>query len=293
MNECPTSRRPLSEPSELTTNFGLMPEQLPARTARRWQTFSGRPCVATSRRPSAPTLEAPIDLRGSTVGGDYSAAEDGTFRLTMGSQSLLHLGATPSPGRFNTTALHSGVVAIQWHAVFDDAMRSSDVVAVWAAVEDFLGRPGTTAELSAARRAANQYAAVSNVQILRVRAPLGGRGDRSVLMLARADADFDDSDRLRDIALASPPRQRRRPQGRRTSNVAQRAETVAANLTKLAGTTRRLSAGQLDPSHAAALAEDIAAALPDLVQFQRRLRLRGETLQPTAGAVASSLVRAD
>ena len=41
------------------------------------------------------------------------------------------------------------------------------------------------------------------------------------------------------------------------------------------------------------LAEDIAAALPDLVQFQRRLRLRGETLQPTAGAVASSLVRAD
>jgi len=57
--------------------------------------------------------------------------------------------------------------------------------------------------------------------------------------------------------------------------VAQRVETLTATLTKLARTTHVLSAGQLEPNHAAALAADIAAALPDLVEFQRRLRLRG------------------
>lgn len=199
----------------------------------------------------------------------------------MGLEHVCGVSALTSAVPINTTHLHSGVVAVHWHAVFDDALRSADVIAIWATVEGFLGRTATTAELSAARRAANRHAAVSNVQILRVMAPLGGRGDRSVLMLARADADVSDTDRLRDIALASPPRQRRPHQGRGTLNVAQRAETLTATLTKLARTTQMLSAAQLDPSHAAALAEDIAAALPDLVQFQRRLRLHGQRDEPT------------
>jgi len=39
---------------------------------------------------------------------------------------------------------------------------------------------------------------------------------------------------------------------------------------------RLLRVVQLGPAHAAALAEAVAAVLPDLVQFQQRLRLRGE-----------------
>ena len=58
-----------------------------------------------------------------------------------------------------------------------------------------------------------------------------------------------------------------------------RSATPAPHSTTLAGSARAarlLRVVQLGPAHAAALAEAVAAVLPDLVQFQQRLRLRGE-----------------
>jgi hypothetical protein len=58
-----------------------------------------------------------------------------------------------------------------------------------------------------------------------------------------------------------------------------RSATQAPHSTTLARSARAarlLSVVQLGPARAAALAEAVAAVLPDLVQFQQRLRLRGE-----------------
>lgn len=181
--------------------------------------------------------------------------------------------APPLP---HTTALASGVVAVQWHAVFDDALRSAAIIAVGAAVRDYVRRTPTEAELSAARRAANRYATTSNVQLVRVSAPMGGRGIRTVLLLARADADLGDPERLRDIATG---RSRPAHQGKGTRNVSQRAETLVTTLTKAARTARLLSAGQLEPDHAAALSSEMAVVLPDLLHLQQRLHLQGQRHQ--------------
>lgn len=73
---------------------------------------------------------------------------------------------------------------IQWHRVFDDALRSSDVVAVARTAAAYLGREPTRSELTAARRAANSHAEVSNSQVLHARGSQNGRAVH-VLLLAR------------------------------------------------------------------------------------------------------------
>ena len=57
---------------------------------------------------------------------------------------------------------------IQWHQVFDEALRRADVIAVARVVAIFLGRPPTRSELSAARRSASSYARANDVQVLHV-----------------------------------------------------------------------------------------------------------------------------
>ena len=89
---------------------------------------------------------------------------------------------------------------VRWFRVFDQALRSSEVIAVWRVVKDHLERPLTRGELTAARRAANRYAAASRIRMVRVPAPAGSGGIRAIPLLARSDADLGDIERLTAIA---------------------------------------------------------------------------------------------
>jgi hypothetical protein len=161
-------------------------------------------------------------------------------------------------------------VRVGWFTLFDQALRSTDVIAVWAAVENHLDRPLTSSERAAARHAANRYAAASNVRIVRVPAPAG----RTIPLPARADADLDDVERLTAVATNTMTAKPQR--GRSVRNVAQRAETLIGNVTKSARTARHIRAARLDPRHAAQLADDLATAMDALHHLEQRLRLRAD-----------------
>ena len=171
---------------------------------------------------------------------------------------------------------------VHWFRVFDQALRSSEVIAVWRVVEDHLERPLTRAELTAARRAANRYAAASRIRMVRVPAPSGSGGIRTIPLLARSDADLGDIERLTAIAsgkIAAGPHR-----GRPTKSAGQRAEALVATVTKAARGTHPLRTGRLDPQLATALADDLAEALSALHDLERRLRLRGERDRRAKGA---------
>ena len=158
---------------------------------------------------------------------------------------------------------------IRWFAVFDQALRSNDVIAVWRVVEQHLDRPLTKAELAAARKAANRYAVAAKVRLIRVPEP-AGRGIRTIPLLARQDANLTDIERLTAIAsgaIATEPG-RRRP--RRTP--AERATTLVDAVTTAAHRARRLPVARLDAGRADALAEELAAALDELRELEGRLR---------------------
>ncbi|HEU5485781.1 MAG TPA: hypothetical protein VFU98_12820 [Microlunatus sp.] len=167
-----------------------------------------------------------------------------------------------------TPALSS--VRMRWFAVFDQALRASDVIAVWRAVEQHLDRPLTRAELAAARRAAHRYAATAQVRFIRVPAPAGSGGIRTIPLLARLDADLDDIERLSALAagaLATGP-SHRRPGG----TAGERSAMAVASVVTAARRSRRLPVARLDPVRAAALADDLAAGLAILHDLERRLR---------------------
>jgi hypothetical protein len=163
-------------------------------------------------------------------------------------------------------------VATQWYRVFDDALRGSDVVAVHAVVDAYLGRAATRSEVTAARRAANTYAAASNVRAIHTPAVKDNGRRVRVLMLARADANLDDTDRLRAIASARPPLPRTRRRG--PAGGPQGAESLLSAIVRTADTARRFDVAQLDPNHAHQLHEDLTGALRNLATFQGRLRRR-------------------
>ena len=163
---------------------------------------------------------------------------------------------------------------VHWFRVFDQALRSSEVIAVWRVVEDHLERPLTRAELTAARRAANRYAAASRIRMVRVPAPAGSGGVRTIPLLARSDADLGDIERL--TAIASGKIAAGAHRGRPTKSAGQRAESLVATVTKAARGTQPLRTGRLDRQLATALADDLAEALPALQDLHRRLRLRGD-----------------
>lgn len=163
-------------------------------------------------------------------------------------------------------------MATQWYRVFDDALRGSDVVAVHALVDAYLGRAATRSEVTSARRAANSYAAASNVGAFHTPAiSAGGRRVR-VLMLARADADLDDTDRLQAIASGRPPLPRTRRRG--PAGGPQGAESLLSAIVKTADTARRFDVTELDLDHARQLHDELSSALRDLTTFQGRLRRR-------------------
>lgn len=157
---------------------------------------------------------------------------------------------------------------IRWFAVFDQALRSNDVIAVWRVVEQHLDRPLTKAELAAARRAANRYATAAKVRIIRVPEP-AGRGIRTIPLLARQDANLTDIERLNAIAsgaIASGPGRRSR------RDVSERTTTLVDGVTTAARRSRRLPVSRLDARRAEALADQLAAALAELQDLEERLR---------------------
>jgi hypothetical protein len=173
-------------------------------------------------------------------------------------------------------------VKVHWFAVFDQALRSADVIAVWAAVENHLERPLTTTELAAARRAANRYAAASTISVVRIPAPVGGR-IRTIPLLARADADLSDIERLTAIASGRIAGTARR--GRVRTSAAVRTQALVASVGQASRQARSLRPGRFDPSYAAQLAAELAEALPRLQELEERLRQRGQSPTPaTDGA---------
>ena len=95
---------------------------------------------------------------------------------------------------------------IQWHQVFDEALRRADVIAVARVAAMYLDRPPTRSELSAARRSASSYARASNTQVLHVTGATSTRISRNILLLARTDADLDDTEGCTLSPPAASPR---------------------------------------------------------------------------------------
>lgn len=165
-------------------------------------------------------------------------------------------------------------MGIQWHRVFDDALTTTDVIAVAVAVQSYLAREPTRSQLQAARRAANSYARHSNAQTLYVAAETGQRGPRRVLLLARADADLDNAERLHAVAArraASPPRRGR------ARHEPQIAETIATAVVKAGRSARQLDVGKLDHQHASTLVDELTQPLHDLERLRQRLRARADS----------------
>lgn len=179
-------------------------------------------------------------------------------------------------------------VKVSWFGVFDQALRSADVIAVWATVENHLERPLTRAELTTARRAANRYAAASSIAVVRIPAP-GGGPIRTIPLLARADADLSDIERLTAIASGRIAGTARR--GRVRTSAAVRAQGLVTATGTAARQARRLKTGKFDPTYAAQLAAELAEALPHLQALEERLRLRGEAPTPARDAAGRPIRR--
>lgn len=157
---------------------------------------------------------------------------------------------------------------VSWFEVFDDALSSRPVIAVSQVVEAHVGRTPTRSELNSAHRAANTYARGSNAQTLHLWSPRADGRKVQFLLLARADANLDDTDQLHAVASgqAAVPRTPGRTHGW------QSVEKLLAEIVKNAHSSRRVTIDHLDPAHADQLADEVADALNDLRRLRDRLR---------------------
>ena len=161
---------------------------------------------------------------------------------------------------------------IQWHQVFDEALQRADVVAVARVAAMYLDRPPTRSELSAARRAASSYARANTTQVLHVTGTTSTRISRNILLIARADADLDDTERLHAIAsgrIATPVRSKPGPGGPQVT------DSLVGRVARAARQAQMADAGKLKPQHARALAQDLTEALPAIQRLRDRLQQRG------------------
>lgn len=164
---------------------------------------------------------------------------------------------------------------VGWFKLFDQALRSSAVVAVWSTVERHLERPLTRDELLSARRAANRYATVTGIRILRVPAPATGVGSgvRTIPLLVRPDADLADLERLE----GNPPPRPIAGTHHRAAEARQRGESAVSSAVRAATMAPGLRTGKITPGAATALADELADALVALADLEHRLRLRGRS----------------
>jgi hypothetical protein len=162
-------------------------------------------------------------------------------------------------------------VHVLWYEVFDDALSSQPVVAVSHVAEAHLGRRPTRSEITSARRAANTYARGSNAQTLHIWARRADGRKVLVLLLARADADLDDTDKLHAVAASrtAVPRTRGLPRG------AQGVESLLSAIVKSAHSSRRVDLDHLEPEHARHLGDELAEALDDFRHLRDRLHRHG------------------
>ena len=161
---------------------------------------------------------------------------------------------------------------IQWHETFDEALRRAEVIAVARVVAIYLDRPPTRSELSAARRSASSYARANNAQALHVTGTTSTGVSRNIVLIARADADLDDTERLHAIAsgrIATPVRSKPERNGPQVT------DSLVGRVARAARQAKMADANQLDPDHARALAQDLTEALPALRRLRDRLQQRG------------------
>ena len=123
--------------------------------------------------------------------------------------------------------------------------------------------------------------------MVRVPAPAGSGGIRTIPLLARSDADLGDIERLTAIAsgkMAAGPHR-----GRPTKSAGQRAEALVATVSKAGRGAHPLRTGRLDRDLAATLAEELAEALAGLQDLEQRLRLRGRRTRVDSDLPAAGL----
>jgi hypothetical protein len=126
--------------------------------------------------------------------------------------------------------------------------------------------------LGASRRAAHSYVTTGNAQLLHVPATRPDGRSVRVLLLARPDADLDDTEGRHAIASgldAAPRRRGRRHQG---------SESLASAVVKASHSARRIDLTELDHEHAQILSDDLEAALNDLGRLRGRLQRLGRAV---------------
>ena len=156
---------------------------------------------------------------------------------------------------------------IPWYELFDDALTTQPIVAVDRIAEAHLGRTPTRTEFTAAHRAAHGYARAGNAQAFDVWTRRGdGHHKVRVLLLARTDADLDDTDQLLAAALSRPV-----PSEPRGTTL----QTLLASIKKGAQACRRLNIDDVEPTCAQHHAADIAAAVDDFRRLHDRLLQHG------------------
>lgn len=169
-------------------------------------------------------------------------------------------------------------MAVQWFRVIDDALARHDAIRVSDAVEQHLGRTPTRSELQASRRAAHRYAAGSDAQVALLPTTVGSRA-RRVLVIARPGVQIDDLVALRRLTAQS--RQPEKPQGRRTRDKAQHAESLVAKVHQAARSARLIPVEQIEPAHARLLAEDLVESVSTLTTLAAELIRRSRQKSPT------------
>ena len=180
----------------------------------------------------------------------------------------------------------------RWQQVLADALDQNLAIGVRAAVANHLGRPPTRAELTAARRAAHNLAALGLGRVLHVPgadADAKG-GDRSYLVLAKPNVIINDV-RLRGLAVAgSDAAGRKSPH-----NHAQTVRNLRRSLRNAAAGARLIQAEGLDSKSAADVAASLADALEELHRLQRGLdrRIRRDQGVREGPPVSSSISHPD
>ena len=103
--------------------------------------------------------------------------------------------------------------------------------------------------------------------MLHVTGTTATRISRNILLLARADADLDDTERLHAIAsgrIATPVRSNPGPGGPQVT------DSLVGRVARAARLAQMADAGKLDPQHARALAQDLTEALAALQRLRDR-----------------------
>ena len=158
-------------------------------------------------------------------------------------------------------------MALRWYEVFADALDRAETIGVAATVRPYFSREPTRAEITAARRRANSFAAAGRAELFDV--PVKGT---RMLVLARPATERPADELLHAVATGrSLPRATRRGRPRSERRT---VDTLARHITSAGRAARRVDVDRLSPDDAAAFAADLADSLHDLDRLRERLKRR-------------------